>query len=100
MCQVQKPIRSIVHKKKLSMMRSAVDAYAIQSSVLLYRTRHFCSRTVIDGKNQTLKLYANKTSVTAFGCSVTSDILTVNNTYLPHTQVKIILTTSSTSVNL
>jgi len=85
------PIRSIVYKK-LSAMRSAVDAYVVQSSVLLYRTRRFFfSRTVIDGNNQTSKLYANKTSVTTIGCSVTTDILTVNNKYLSHnTQVKII----------
>ena len=35
MCQMQEPIWSIVYKKQLSMMRSAVDAYAVQSSVLL-----------------------------------------------------------------
>lgn len=64
--------------------------YVVQSSVLLYRTRRFCSRTVIDGNNQTLKLYANKTSVATIGCSVTTDILTVNDAYLSHTQIKII----------
>ena len=67
-------------------MRSAVNTYVVQSTVLLYRTRRFCSRTVIDGNNQTLKLYANKTSVATIGCSVTTDILTVNNTYLSLTQ--------------
>ena len=61
MCEIQKIIRSIVYKKNSS-VRSAVDAYAVQSNVLLYRTRRFCSRTVIDGKNQTLKLYANNKS--------------------------------------